>query len=134
MPKSLVMTGRKLGRLTETLAYPVGSPGGAVPGRFALTGVGQAVAVAAGEDFAAVQDGDTSTASAGRAQEPRALSAEMAPSPVQINRIELVFPVPTANSVAINQHHPAGLGAHLDGCHYFAAPRPLQTERLTGAK
>lgn len=106
----------------QPIADSVGFPRCPVIPGFPLAGVGQPVAVPAGEDAAAVKDRYAPTASSGRAEEPGTLAANMASGPVEIDWIAFIIPALAAAAVAVGEDHPVRFCAHLDGRNHLIMP------------
>jgi len=81
---------------TQLRAYSVGAAGDSFIPSFALAGIGQAIAAAASEDRAAIENRYTPSAAPYRASEPRALAAEVAEGPVEPHGIVFILPLATS--------------------------------------
>lgn len=108
----------------QTLPKPVRLPCGTVAGIFARAGVGQPMAVSAGEDPAAIQDRHAPAAAHSRADEPGARAAQVACGSVDGDPVFLVAPFAAGRLTTIAQDHEVGLRSHADRSHDSAAPPP----------
>src|SRR5688500_5504712 len=86
-------------------AYSVGAACDSFIPSFALAGISEAIALAASENRAAIENRHTPSAAPYGASEPRTLTAKIAESPIEPYGVVFILPLATPAQMAINQNH-----------------------------